>query len=248
MTHLDQDILKPHLARMAAGLRVATVGKVVSFARDTARAVVSRLVGVVDTAGQQRAYPDAPAARVVTPRGDGYGVHFDVGASDVGVLLAADSPWDQSWSTGAPSIPATGARHEYASAAFLPGGRLEIEGPKNAARTMLVGAEDGSASIEFTRTRAVPPTLGAVVVSAAGPAASVKLGSSAAALTLAYQGTTQGVLAAFSALQAADQAFWAAYPDPIVSAYYTSPARVALVTALSTALGLNVGTTKTVAE
>lgn len=63
------------------------------------------------------------------------------------------------------------------------------------------------------------------------------------AASLALQAQTKAVLTAFNALATADTAFWSAYPDPIVSTYYTSPARAALVGALTTTLTAMVGTT-----
>jgi len=72
--------------------------------------------------------------------------------------------------------------------------------------------------------------------------ASIALGGDAA-VPLAIQAQVKTVLNLFQALAAADAAFWSAYPDPVVSSYYTSPARAAAVTALLTALGACLGTT-----
>lgn len=70
---------------------------------------------------------------------------------------------------------------------------------------------------------------------------SIALGGDAA-LPLALQAQVKAVLSAFQALVTADSAFWATYPDPLVSTYYTSPARAAAITALSIALGACIGT------
>jgi len=180
---LGSDILEPALARLSSEIRVATIGRVATYARDTGRAVVSRLIRYVNSAGQEKQWPDAQGVVVVQPRGDGYGLAFDIATQDPGVMLASDGGWGQSWEAGQPSRPKTRDSHTYGSAALFPGGRLATQAPANPIGAMRCGAEDGSACVDLRRTRG--PLLGSVVVSAAGPAASVKLGSDAAATPVA---------------------------------------------------------------
>lgn len=248
---LDSGILRPAIARAVNELRVATVGRVTSAVRTTGRAAVALLVRYVTSDGQEHQWPDSPSAVVVQPRGDGYAFACDVVTGDPGVLVAADNGWEQVWKTGQAARPPVGVGvHNYGAAAFVSGGRFTNEAPANAKGACRVGAEDGSAAVDFTRARGA--ALGSVVVSAAGPAASVKLGSAAASQTLAYQAQTAAVLDALIAIVTAEVAFWNAYvplgPDAVaLKTFYTSTL-TPLVTALTVARSAMVGTLKTVAE
>jgi len=199
------DVLDPALARASAALRVATLGSVRAFARGTTTAIVGRLIGAVSAAGQSITLSDSPAARVLLPRGGGYAVAFDLEAGDRGVLLAADSGWDASWVSGAPSIPGSGLRHTYGSAALLPGGRLESEPATHAVGEMRIGAEDASATIDLRRRRG--GVLGQVTITATSPLASVKLGGPLAVTPLAKApDTTLAIVAGWTAFNATIQA------------------------------------------
>lgn len=196
MADFTSDVLRPTERRLLNKLRVATVGTVGTFARATGRAVVNLLMRAVGSDGREFEHNPSPQAVVWLPAGDGYGVAFDVGAGDVGVLLAADSGWDQAWQTGQAAVPQSGQRHTFGSAAFLPGGRTGASAAANALGEMRIGAQDGTASIDFSRVRAAPPSLGAVTVSAAGPVASVKLGSASATSQVAKATETKAMTAA----------------------------------------------------
>lgn len=245
-----RDLLEPLRQRIFNDLKVAGVARVSSFLRSSARAAVDVLHSYVTSDGQGREPPKSPGAVVVQPRGDGYGVAFDLAAGDLGVVVAADSGWQQQWNGGASELPPSGQRHTYGAAALFPGGRREGDPQPNAAGSMRVGAEDGSASVDLTRTRA--GVLGSVVVAAAGVASSVRLGSSAASLTLAYQAQTKAVLNAIAAIINAEVAFWNGYvpvtADGIAQKTFWTTTITPQVAALTAALLAMTGTSKTVAE
>ena len=250
MSNLDADIIKPKLDRIANDLRVATIGRVASAVRSTGRAAIDLLMRYVTSDGQARTWPPSPSAVVVMPAGDGYGVAFDVAPGDPGLVVASDNGWDQAWQSGQAVQPTSGVRHNYGSAAFLPGGRLGGSAPANAKGSMLLGAEDGSASVLLTRARGA--SLGVAVLAALGPLASVKLGSESASQTLAYQSQTAAVLDALIAIVTAEVGFWNAYvplgPDAVaLKTFYTSTL-TPLVAALTVARAAMIGTLKTVAE
>lgn len=196
MPSLDRDIIDPGLARLAAEIKVATVGRVATSVRATGRAAVNLLMRFVRLDGVEETRPPTPASVVVLPRGDGYGVAFDLASGDQGVVIASDDGWDQAWRTGQAARATLGQRHTYGPTAFLPGGRREGESPANALGAMRIGAEDGTASIDLSRVRAAPPSLGTVTVAAAGPAASVKLGSASAASQVAKAAEVKAMTAA----------------------------------------------------
>ena len=180
MTDLKGDILDPTRLRIFNDLKAVTIGRVGTFARATGRAVVDLLMSGVSSDGRIKPRNPSPQAVVCLPAGDGYAVAFDVVADDPGIVLAADSPWDQAWRTGDRAVPTSGQRHTYGSAAFIPGGRLGGVEAANSKGSMRVGAADGSASIDFSRKRAAPVSLGVVTVRADSAVAGVKLGSPAA--------------------------------------------------------------------
>ncbi len=200
MVDLTTEVLKPELARLSNEIKVATIGKVTTFARGVGRAVVSFLQTYVTSDGVEHQPPPTPQAVVYQPAGDGYALAFDLASGDHGVVIAGDSGWDQSWKGAGLSRPQSGQRHTYGSSAFLPGGRLSNDAPVNPVGAMRLGAADGTATIDMTRARAVPLSAGTVDVSAAseatvtGPVSvtlatsaplGIKLGSAAAVIPVA---------------------------------------------------------------
>lgn len=225
-----RDLLEPLRQRVFNDLKVAAVGRVSSFLRSSARAAVSVLHSYVTSDGASHTPPPCPGAVVVQPRGDGYGVAFDLAAGDLGVLVAADSGWQQQWKGGASELPPSGQRHTYGSAALFPGGRREGDGQPNAAGSMRVGAEDGSASVDLTRTRG--PLLGSVTVATAGPTASVRLGSAAASQQVAMAPATKAaIIAGWTAWNTTLQADATVSPALKLSFAAASTAAIAAVTA-----------------
>ena len=256
MPDLRDDIIALDIRRAAADLRVLTTGRVKSFARATGRAVVRILERYVTSDGVEREREPSPAAVVWQQAGDGYVVAHDVATDDQGLVIAADAGWDQAWRTGAATRPQSGQRHTLGSAAFLPGGRRNTEAPANAAGTMRIGAADGSASLDLTRTRGGVPGSGTlsvsasltiagltVTVSASQAAAGVKLGSAAASSSVALA----------PLVKAASAAGWSTFISAIES-NDTIPANTAtgIVAAASAAAGseaaLTVGSAKVVAD
>lgn len=230
MPSLDRDIIDPGLARLAAEIKVATVGRVATSVRATGRAAVNLLMRFVRLDGVEETRPPTPASVVVLPRGDGYGVAFDLASGDQGVVIASDDGWDQAWRTGQAARATLGQRHTYGPTAFLPGGRREGESPANALGAMRIGAEDGTASIDLARARAAPPSLGTVTVAAAGPAASVKLGSASAASQVAKAiETKQAIVAGWTAFNAAIQADATVAPPLKLSIGAASTAAIAAI-------------------
>lgn len=236
-----RDLLDPLRQRIFNDLKVAGVGRVFSFARSAARAAVDVLHSYVTSDGQGRTPPRSPGAVVVQPRGDGYGVAFDLAPGDLGVVVAADSGWEQQWKGGASELPPTGQRHTYGAAALIPGGRREGDSQPNAAGSMRVGAEDGSATLDLTRTRAGVP--GLAVLSAALPTAGVRLGSSAAALQVALATpTNSAIVAGWTAFNATIQADATVSPALKISIAAASTAAIVAVNAVV------IGSAKVVAD
>ena len=233
MPDLTSDILKPELARLSNEIKVATIGKVTTFARGAGRVVVEFLQRYVTSDGVEHTPTPTPQAVVYQPAGDGYAVAFDVATGDHGVVLAADSGWDQSWKGAEPSRPQSGQRHTYGSCAFLPGGRLAESEPVNPTGSMRLGAADGSACIDLRRARAVPLSLGTVDVKAAseakvtGPLSvtletdaplGIRLGSIAAAIPVAKAPQVAAASAAgWSAFIAFAEANPALPPDELMA-------------------------------
>lgn len=243
MTDLKGDILDPTRLRIFNDLKAVTIGRVGTFARATGRAVINLLMSGVSSDGKIKPRNPSPQAVVYQPAGDGYAVAFDVVSDDPGIVLAADSPWDQAWRTGDRAVPTSGQRHTYGSAAFLPGGRLGGVAAANSKGGMRIGAADGSASVDFSRKRAAPLSLGVVTVRADSAVAGVKLGSPAAG-----QGVALGPL-----VKAASAAGWSAFAaainaDPTVAPPLALSLSAAATAAATAEAALTVASAKVVAD
>ncbi len=254
MVDLTTEVLKPELARLSNEIKVATIGKVTTFARGVGRAVVSFLQTYVTSDGVEHQPPPTPQAVVYQPAGDGYAVAFDLASGDHGVVLAGDSGWDQSWKGAGLSRPQSGQRHTYGSSAFLPGGRLSNDAPANPVGAMRLGAADGTATIDMTRARAVPLSAGTVDVTAAseatvtGPVSvtlatsaplGIKLGSAAAVIPVAKA----------PSVAAASAAGWTAFAatinaDPTVSPPLALSLSAAAAAAAAAEVAIPIGSTK----
>lgn len=190
---VDVDELKAYVLRkIEQGWRVSLAGRVTSFARDTARVAADMAARFLDTTRQYRAEQPVTDAPVVHPGGDGYGFFFDLAPDDPVVLLAGDAPTRGFWETGGVVDP-TSPGHTYGCAVAFPGGRVSSSVPgqatpaPNAAGECLLGAKDGTSGVRLRRARpdAAPPELGTTIVEAAGPLASLLLGSADAAVPAA---------------------------------------------------------------
>jgi hypothetical protein len=168
------------------------------------------------------------------PRGGGYCVQFDLSEDDLGIAIACDGPVAGLYETGDEVTPQFPQGHDYGCAVFYPCGRVSSSetptAPPNPAGTMLIGAEDNSASLTLRRAGGPSPDeLGSVVLAAVGPTASILLGSDAAAIPVAC--ATQ-VTANLDALNNAVQAI------PEVGAPETIAAIVAVKAAFTVAYNL----------
>lgn len=182
---LYDDVIMGAVRIVRRTFRVALPATVRTFARETSRAAVdfgARFLGMDRSVRDEPAVADLP---VITPRGGGYGLYFDFRAGDLGVVLAQDAPVRGLYETGTPVTPQMLQGHDYGCGVIFPGGRVSSTetptAPPNDAGTLALCADDGSASIVLRG--AGLPTLaevGSVVVAAAGPTASVLLGSDAA--------------------------------------------------------------------
>lgn len=186
---VDVDELKAYvLRRIEQGWRVSMAARVTSFARDTARVAGDLAARMLLTTRKYAAEAPVADVPVVFPGGDGYGFYHDLVADDPVVLLAGDAPTRGFWETGG-TVDPNGPGHQYGCAVAFPGGRVSSSVPgqetpaPNAAGECLLGDRDGTAGLRLRRARpgAVPPEAGTVVLEAAGPLASVLLGSADAA-------------------------------------------------------------------
>lgn len=151
--HLWKDVLKPFLRRVKAQVRVALPGVVDVF--DTATRYVTVewkspfRVGLTDVEDE----PKTQRVPIWMPRGDGYGRHHDLAQGDNLYVVFSDRPQSRFWQDGQTDPPQTASTHNLAYGMAFPGGRRSIDGPVNSAGSCQDGAEDGSATTVWTRTR-----------------------------------------------------------------------------------------------
>ena len=199
---LERDVIAVAVGLAMQRIRVGLSALVRSVAREPGRVDVdlgARYLATNLTPQEESPAPDLP---VITPRGDGYGLYFDVAPGDLGVALCCDRPVRGLYETGAVTTPQRVGGHDYGCAVFLPGGRVSSSTtptpPPNAAGTLKLGADDGSAGIELRRAGGPSPEeLGSVVVTAAGPSASVLLGGAGATLGVVRLGDDVAATPAF---------------------------------------------------
>lgn len=217
---LYDDVLLGAVRKVYQDFRVALPGIVQTFARETTRVAVAFGTRFRDMARGVRDEPPVGDLPVILPRAGGYGFHADMREGDLGIVIACDGPVRGLYETGEPTTPQFVQGHDYGCAVVLPGGRVSSSNvptaPPNAAGTLLVGADDGSAAVVFRGAGIPSPTeLGSVVVQAAGPTASVLLGSDTAAVPVAC---APQVTANFDALNTMIQALPVVPGDPGVIA------------------------------
>lgn len=193
-TEIDIDEVRAYILRPVWQLfRVALPAKVTTFLRDTGRLAGEFVVQFLDTTRAFRSEQPVEDVPVMFQGGDGYGLYHDLAASDPVYVVAGDAEHRAFWEDGSTVSPTTGQRHSYGCAVAFPGGRVSSSVPgqattaPNAEGECLVGAVDGTAGLRLRRARpdAAPPELGTAVVEAAGPTASLLLGSSTAAVPAA---------------------------------------------------------------
>lgn len=189
--HLKKDVVDAAVREVYQDFRVALSGVVGTFVRRTSRAVVRLMVRFTGMDMKPYDEPDVPDAPVIHPSGDGYGFWFDLAENDPCVVLCQDGPPYGFYETGSAVTTKSGASHTYGCAVAIPGGRVSNSDsptdPPNAAGEAVLGGGDLSAALTFRRAGhpALPGELGTVVISAAGPTASIKAGGDAAAVPVA---------------------------------------------------------------
>ena len=182
---LERDVIGGAVRVIRQTFRVALVGIASGFARDVTRVAVEFGTRWLSMNREARDEPPISDLPVILPRGGGYGLHLDMAEGDLGVVLACDGPVRGLFENGEPVTPQFPQGHEYGCAVVIPGGRVSSSEvptqPPNAPGTMLVGAEDGSATVTCARAGGPSPTeLGTVVIKSAGPSASLLLGGDGA--------------------------------------------------------------------
>ena len=187
---LERDIIGGAVRVIRQTFRVALVGIASGFARDVTRVAVEFGTRWLSMNREARDEPPISDLPVILPRGGGYGLHLDMVEGDLGVVLACDGPVRGLFENGEPVTPQFPQGHEYGCAVVIPGGRVSSSEvptqPPNTPGTMLIGAEDGSATVTCARAGGPSPTeLGTVTIAAAGPSASIRAGSDTSAIPVA---------------------------------------------------------------
>lgn len=227
---LFDDVIMGAVNKVRQTFRVALPARVRTYARDQGRAAVDFGVRMLLKNFTTRDEPPAPGLPHITPRGGGYGMYYDLDEGDVALVVACDGPVSGFYDTGQAVTPSTTNGHDYGCAVVLGGGRVSNEEtptpPPNAAGTLLVGADDGTASIVFRgRAKPSPTEQGTVVVQADGPSASLLLGSATAFVPAACEPQVQANLASLNARVQA----WVPVPNdggaslkPIIAAWFAA--------------------------
>lgn len=189
---LEFDIQDGAVRKVFQTLRVALVGTVKTFKRATSRANVDFMTRLQGMDGKPYDEPAAVDLPVMHQSGDGYGLWHDMAEGDPGLVVACDGPVRGYFESGQKVTPGAGAQaHSFGSAVIQPGGRVSNTEtptqPPNDPGTGLSGAGDRTACIVYRRAGhpLLPSELGTVVISAAGPTASIKAGGDTAAIPVA---------------------------------------------------------------
>lgn len=188
---LERDVQDGAIRRIYQEFRVALVGSVQTFKRSTSRAVLELMTRFQGTDGKPHSDPPAVDVPIIHQSGDGYGLWHDVTENDLAVVVCCDGPVRGVFETGSAVTPTTAASHTYGCAVAFPGGRVSNTvaptQPPNDPGTGLSGAGDKTACVVYRRAGhpLLPGETGTVVISAAGPTASIKAGSDAAAIPVA---------------------------------------------------------------
>ena len=184
---LERDVIGGAVRVIRQTFRVALVGIASGFARDVTRVAVEFGTRWLSMNREARDEPPISDLPVILPRGGGYGLHLDMVEGDLGVVLACDGPVRGLFENGEPVTPQFPQGHEYGCAVVIPGGRVSSSEvptqPPNTPGTMLIGAEDGSATVTCARAGGPSPTeLGTVTIAAASE---IRAGSDTSAVPVA---------------------------------------------------------------
>jgi hypothetical protein len=184
---LERDLIDGAVLKVRQTFRVALSAVVATFARGPTRANVdlgARFLATNLTAQDEPPVPDLP---VITPRGNGYGLYFDMAPGDLGVALCCDMPVRGLYEDGEVVTPQRVMGHDYGCAVLFPGGRVSSSttptDPPNPLDTIALMADDSSAAVILRGAgKTSPAELGSMVLAVAGPTASLLLGSDTAVI------------------------------------------------------------------
>ena len=189
---LERDVQAGAVRKIYQDFRVALVGAVKTFKRSTSRAVLDLMTRFEGTDGKPHDDPPAIDVPVIHQSGDGYGFWHDVTEKDLAVVLCCDGPVRGVFESGTAVTPGAGSQsHTYGCAVAFSGGRVSNSetptDPPNDPGTGLCGGGDKTACVVYRRAGhpLLPGELGTVIINAAGPSASIKAGSDAAAIPVA---------------------------------------------------------------
>lgn len=204
-------------------VRVAKPGVVTSADREASRINAALKVRFIATDLSARDEPEVPDVPVIHYAGGGYGAWMDMRPDDPVVVACCDGPVRPFYETGSTVTPIVGQGHDFGCAVAHPGGRVSATEqptpPPNAAGEFLVGAADGSAAVVYRGAGLPSDTeVGTVVVQAAGPSASLLLGSASAAFPPALADFVQANLAALNTAVQAIPPTGNPITDPLLTA------------------------------
>ena len=183
--NLYEDVVMGAVKIVRQTFRVALPGIVRSFARDTSRVGVSLVTRFIGTDLKPREEPPVQDVPVILPRGDGYGIHFDLVPGDPTVILCADGPVRSYYEQGEIVTPTITTGHQFGTSVAFPGGRVssslpgQATPPPNEPGAFWAGAEDGSSTVRFYKKgqSSNPTELGSMILAVGKPTDSLLLGS-----------------------------------------------------------------------
>src|SRR5574338_170646 len=179
---LERDLVDLAVRKIRQTFRVGLMAIVQTFDRATSRAGVEFGTKYLDMARGVRDEPPVSDLPVLLPRCGGYGIYGDLSEGDLGLVVALDGPTRGLFETGDPVVPQFTQGHDFGCGVFAPCGRVSSSetptDPPNNPGEWHVGADDSSAAVVFRKAGGPSPDeIGTVAVLAAGPTASVLLGS-----------------------------------------------------------------------
>src|SRR5690554_5005859 len=89
---LERDLIDGAVRKVYQTFRVAAGVLVSAFSRGPSRADVTMGTRFLATNLTAQEDPPAPDLPVITPRGNGYGLYFDMAPGDIGVAVSCDGP------------------------------------------------------------------------------------------------------------------------------------------------------------
>lgn len=137
---------------------VSMPSRVEQYDRATRRASVQPQIRERFEDGQVRERPVVASRPVVLPRGDGFGIWFDLAKGDPCVTLVADVSTSGYFETGQPTTPVFGQQHQASDAVVFPGGAPDPEQQAvNGEGQCVVGAGDLTSCAIFSRATTSAP-------------------------------------------------------------------------------------------